>query len=53
MKEIFGEREAVITRELTKKFEEIIRGTFSSLIEQLSQKKILGEFVLLVKGKKM
>ena len=51
LKEVFGERDTVLARELTKKFEEFLRGNFSQLIEQLSQKKILGEFVVIVKGK--
>lgn len=51
LKDVFGERDAVIARELTKKFEEFMRGNFSQLIAELSSKKILGEFVLLVKGK--
>ncbi|MBS4029211.1 MAG: 16S rRNA (cytidine(1402)-2'-O)-methyltransferase [Ignavibacteriales bacterium] len=51
LKEVFGEREVVIARELTKKFEEFLRGNFSEVIEQLSKKKILGEFVVMVKGK--
>jgi len=51
LKEVFGERDTVLARELTKKFEEFLRGNFSQLIEQLSQKKILGEFVVIVRGK--
>ena len=51
MKEILGDREAVVARELTKKFEEVSRGTLSGLAEKFSKKKILGEFVILVSGK--
>ncbi|MBI3307499.1 MAG: 16S rRNA (cytidine(1402)-2'-O)-methyltransferase [Candidatus Omnitrophica bacterium] len=50
MKEIFGEREAVVGRELTKKFEEYQRGTLTTLIENFSKKKAIGEFVILVSG---
>ncbi len=46
-----GEREAVIGREMTKKFEEIVRGTLHSLHQTFSQRAIKGEFVLVVKGK--
>ncbi len=46
--EIFGERDLVIARELTKKYEEIIRGTTKSLME-ISELK--GEIVLILKGK--
>lgn len=51
MKEIFGGREACVARELTKKFEEVVRGRFSELIEKFSQRKILGEIVILISGK--
>lgn len=51
LKEVFGEREVVLARELTKKFEEFLCGNFSEVIEQLSKRKILGEFVVVVKGK--
>jgi len=45
-----GEREIAVCRELTKKFEEISRGTLSELISEFSHRKILGEFVLIIKG---
>jgi len=52
MKEIIGnEREIVVARELTKKFETIYRGTILGVLEGLSQDKILGEFVVIVRGK--
>lgn len=51
MRTVFGEREAVIARELTKKFEEISRGYLSELIQKFSQRKVLGEVVILVAGK--
>ena len=52
MKEIIGdEREIVVARELTKKFETIYRGTIFSVLEKLSQDKILGEFVVIVAAK--
>ncbi len=51
MSEIFGDREAVLARELTKKFEEITRGTLSELTERFKKEKPLGEMVLLVAGK--
>jgi len=46
----FGDRQAVIGREMTKKFEEILRGTLSTLRETLSSRQIRGEFVLIVSG---
>lgn len=50
MKEVLGERKAVICRELTKIHEEYLRGTFSELIEYLDQQPIKGECCLLVEG---
>lgn len=49
--EIFGDREAAVCRELTKKFEEVNRGTLKSLNEAWSKRKPLGEFVVVVSGK--
>lgn len=48
MYEVFGERNVVIARELTKKFEEILRGTTSSLKDIVDLK---GEMVIIVEGK--
>lgn len=50
MHEILGDREAALCRELTKKFEEILRGTLGELAEQLRGKKVLGEITLVVAG---
>lgn len=48
--EVFGaDRQAVICRELTKTYEEIIRGTFTELIKW-SDREILGEITLVVAG---
>jgi len=49
----FGDREAVIGREMTKKFEEILRGRLSSIRQVLSSRQIKGEFVLIVSGTKI
>jgi 16S rRNA (cytidine1402-2'-O)-methyltransferase len=51
MMEVFGARESVVARELTKKYEEISRGRLSELAVRFSGKKILGEIVILVSGK--
>jgi 16S rRNA (cytidine1402-2'-O)-methyltransferase len=45
-----GNRSCVLARELTKKFEEIYRGTFSEAIEYFTESSPKGEFVLIVKG---
>ena len=49
IKETFGDRYVVIVREITKLYEEIIRGTTSELIERLEENPIKGEIVLLIK----
>lgn len=46
----FGDRGCVVARELTKKFEEVLRGRPRELISRLQDKPIKGEVVLLVKG---
>lgn len=46
-----GDRSCAVCRELTKKFEEIIRGTFSECAAVFSKKTIKGEFVLIIQGK--
>lgn len=51
MKEIFGDREAAVARELTKKFEEISRGHLSEIVKKYASRSLLGEFVILVSGK--
>lgn len=45
-----GDRRASVSRELTKKFEETIRGTLSSLAEHFRTKAPRGEFVIVVAG---
>lgn len=46
----FGDRRIALCRELTKKYEEIIRCTLSEAIEIFKEKKPLGEFVLVLEG---
>jgi 16S rRNA (cytidine1402-2'-O)-methyltransferase len=50
MIEIFGNRKAVITRELTKIHEETIRGTLLDIRQHLLDGSIRGEFTVLVHG---
>jgi 16S rRNA (cytidine1402-2'-O)-methyltransferase len=45
-----GERRIAVVRELTKKFEETVRGTASEVLEQLKMKPPRGEYVLVVDG---
>ena len=46
--EIFGERHAVLARELTKIHEEFLRGNLRELVEKISEPR--GEFVVVVEG---
>ncbi len=48
--DIFGDRKAVACRELTKKFEEFVRGTLLSLQEYFQQHQPRGEFTLIIEG---
>ena len=48
LKEALGDRPIVVARELTKLYEEIIRGNFSSAIEFFEAKKIKGEIVIMI-----
>ncbi len=48
--ETMGDRRVVVARELTKKFQEIIRGRADELATKLSGRKIKGECVILVEG---
>jgi 16S rRNA (cytidine1402-2'-O)-methyltransferase len=50
LNEIFPEREVVLARELTKKFEEFLRGKPAELLEVAQKRKLKGEFVVLVGG---
>jgi 16S rRNA (cytidine1402-2'-O)-methyltransferase len=50
MYEILGNRKAAICRELTKKFEEFIRGTLEEIIEWANHDEIRGEFCLIIEG---
>jgi len=46
--DIFGDRWVVVARELTKIYEEIIRGCLSGIIEEFAEKKMRGEFTILI-----
>jgi 16S rRNA (cytidine1402-2'-O)-methyltransferase len=47
IREVLGDIHIVVARELTKKFEEIVRDKVSRALQHFSGKKILGEFVIL------
>jgi len=48
--EVFPGRVVVLARELTKKFEEYLRGTPAELLELTKQRSLKGEFVVLISG---
>jgi 16S rRNA (cytidine1402-2'-O)-methyltransferase len=50
LNEIFPQRRVVLARELTKKFEEFLRGTPIELLEILKVRSLKGEFVVLIEG---
>jgi len=50
MFEVFGDREAVVARELTKKFEELLRGRLSELVRDVEKRPRKGGMVVLVSG---
>ncbi len=50
MQVIFGNRHIVMARELTKKFEEFLRGTLDEAMDWANNNEIRGEFCLVVEG---
>lgn len=50
MQEIFGERQIVICRELTKLYEEYLRGSLSEVLDYLADHLLKGECCLMVSG---
>jgi len=46
-----AERRLVVARELTKHFEEVVRGTTSTLLETFQTRPIRGEFTLVIAGR--
>ncbi|WP_101847168.1 16S rRNA (cytidine(1402)-2'-O)-methyltransferase [Halobacillus sp. Marseille-P3879] len=45
-----GNRRAALVRELTKKYEEYVRGTLEELLEWVNEEEIRGEFCVVVEG---
>jgi len=52
IKDVLGDRQIVVARELTKKFEEILRGKISEIEKLFEEKEPRGEFTLIVEGNK-
>jgi 16S rRNA (cytidine1402-2'-O)-methyltransferase len=48
--EVLGDRHIALARELTKLFEEVVRGKISEVIDRMDQKKVKGEVTLLIEG---
>jgi len=48
---VWGDRQVVVAREMTKKFEEVSRGKISAVLKEISSKPVRGEYVLVVSGK--
>jgi len=46
----FGNRNVVVARELTKKFEEIVRGPIQFVLSELEKKEPRGEYVVIIEG---
>jgi 16S rRNA (cytidine1402-2'-O)-methyltransferase len=49
--DILGDREMVLSRELTKVYEEILRGKVSQIMNQIAERKLKGEITLVISGK--
>lgn len=47
-----GERQMTLCREITKKYEEFLRGTIKEMLEWTEQEEVRGEFVLIIEGLK-
>ena len=50
MHELLGNRRAVVARELTKKFEEILRGDLAAILKRLENRSVKGEITIIVEG---
>ena len=48
--EVLGDRTVAVCRELTKKFEETLRGPISEIIRVFSERRPKGEFILIIQG---
>lgn len=52
LREVWGERQCCVAREITKIYEEFVRGTISDVLSIFQAKDVKGEITLLVEGKK-
>ncbi|MBZ0157799.1 MAG: 16S rRNA (cytidine(1402)-2'-O)-methyltransferase [Alphaproteobacteria bacterium] len=51
MKDVFGERRAVVMKEITKMHEAVVRGVLPEVISSLKTSVIAGEYVIMVEGR--
>ena len=51
MEEIFGERKTVVIKEISKIYEEVIRGNISEVFRALEKTTIAGEYVIVMEGR--
>jgi len=51
VREVLGDRNIVISREMTKVFEEVIRGTVDAVLKELQGRVVKGEVTLVIRGK--
>lgn len=47
---IFGSRRLAVAREMTKKFEEVVRGSAAEVTKHFENKQVLGEIVIVMEG---
>ncbi len=50
IKKVFGKRNIVVARELTKLYEEVIRSNTYEIIDKFSEENVKGEFVIMLEG---
>ena len=50
MRRIFGDRQIVIAREVSKVHEEFLRGTIAAMVSQLAEREVKGEVTIIVHG---
>jgi 16S rRNA (cytidine1402-2'-O)-methyltransferase len=50
LQQYLGERRISVSRELTKKFEETLRGNMGEILAQFEKRQIKGEFVVVIEG---
>ena len=51
MEAVFGDRKAAVVKEVTKLHEEVLRGSLPEIMEQIKEKMVVGEYVIVVEGR--